>query len=308
MKLMNKYNLPKVVYDRIHSDILSDPYGIGDKQGCFRTTEMLGAPLPRTLFRQYKESDKLVIDASFYLQMMFGTAFHSICEGEDTKTTKYECRCMLEFEYNGQAVQIYGTIDQLDEMETAVLITDNKTGMKAHLKFPVRDEYIQQTNVYRLMVSDKFDKPFKLFIRYFLKDFTTIAAANNSQEPQCQMQVKPVPLWNDKQVMDFIASRVADHIENPERLCTKQERNFGNIKYKIKHPDRKQALVASYVENGVRQDITTIAKAQEMLETVKPNLRAKAYIDEQADDIKCKHYCHVVSVCPYAKKKGYKPF
>ena len=111
MILTNPHNIPAKIIADIKKYINSDPYNMPDDIEGFRTTELLGPPLLRTLYQRYKDSDELVIDATLYLATMFGTVFHKMCEGESTLETLYEIQIDKTFEYAGKKVTVFGTID-----------------------------------------------------------------------------------------------------------------------------------------------------------------------------------------------------
>jgi len=267
----------------------------------FRVTELIGAPLPKTLFARHRDSDELIIDCSFYLPMMFGTAFHKLCEGETTSTVAYEQRvniCIAED--NGvPECNIFGTIDETLLIDPNMThIKDNKTGMISHMNYPVKTDYQWQLNIYRILLGAMVPEDhFKLFVRMFLKDFTTIGAARDHTKPQCMMQTREVAVKLRNEVFAFIANRIIDHTAQPERPCTMEERNFGSVKFAVERRDRKRALRVT----------DNYADALTYFNQMKPAAQSKAAINRRAEDIKCKYYCQVVSVCPYAQQAGYRP-
>lgn len=320
MILTNKHNIPKVLYDKIFEDIHTDPYdrdGLEVVERTFRTTEMLGSPLPATLFARYLHDDKLIIDASHYLTLQFGTAFHAICEGVSTKDLMYEHKVSKILRIDGKTYCINGTIDELENTEKCLLLTDNKTCLISNLGYD-KSDYHKQINVYRFLFTNEFPygSNIKLAIRYFIKDLTASykfkainRAAPNSPAyqkalklPNCSIYYEIVPEFPENHVADLITWQIQDHINNPDRTCNFEERWDVNDSFAVMLAGNKKA----------RRVLPTPVAAENFIQKdLKPKDQVRASVVKRvpADwekDKKCQYYCGVVSVCPYAQSKGYK--
>lgn len=304
MKLI--HDLPDALCKKIEKEINKDPYNIKNEPDAFRVTALIGSPLPRTLLRKYRDSDQLVVKASFFLPMIFGTIFHELCKGKDDDTVIYESPINMIIEQDNEQYLICGTPDEIRKGEKLI---DNKTAVVMNLNYPTREEYIYQLNIYRFMLeeADVFDaKGMILELRYFLKDWSANQAARGGDYPKSQIQYKQVPVMSVIDVSEYIKHRIRDHTNNPDRLCTPEERNLGKVAYKVYMPGRIKAKLASYRdEKGKRCDIETLGKAQELMAGLPAKDRAKAYIEKITEDMKCRHYCMVRSVCPYAQENHY---
>lgn len=314
MILTNVYNLPQQVYDLVAKDVLGHPYDdeIVDfkekiEQGKFhqiRVSELINPPLVRTLKNRYKGSDDMVVDASFYLVMIWGTLMHALLEGPDTETRKHERKVVREYELDdGTVVQLCGTIDQTDTDEI-IEISDNKTCVAKNSGYDDKDSYVHQLQTYSEVGGFLDDgRRVQLKLRYFIKDFSPKSAGKplfpRSQKlyPPCPYYESLVPTAPQEQVRQYIKSRINDHLQNPERVCTPSERNFDcKVEYAVMVKGRDRAVKLCSTE----------MEAQDLIEQMPADKRSLAFVEIRGD-MRCKWYCEVVTVCPYAQSKGYKP-
>jgi len=292
MILTNVHKIPNQVYLKILSDLNKDPYlniAVGTR---IRVTELLKAPLPVSLFRENFKNNALIIDASDKLQTLFGTAVHSILEGEDTDEVKYEYKVVAVFDVaNIGHVSVLGTIDEYWPDKN--MIIDNKTALVSSINHPIDSDYEKQVNIYAYLLG-LWDKQIPILkIRYLLKDWTKAAASRQPYDyPQSMIIERECPVMGKNDVEDLIKSRLIDHFLSPDRACTDQERNFFNEKpYSVMGANKSRAV----------RNFATAYEAQEfIMESGKPYT-----VVFKGDDMNCRVYCDSRSVCQYAKDKGY---
>jgi len=230
--------------------------------------------------------------------MLFGTAFHALCQGEDADVLKYERPVEMALEVDGTKCILFGTIDEefLEPFNRLILI-DNKTTQASSFNYPTNEGYIRQLNIYRFMLRGteaKYNTQLsELWLRYFIKDFSPARTADPNY-PRCAMVEEKLTILPEDEIEAFIAERFRDHIDNPERPCTPDEMSFGGAQY---------AIVSTSRKNAVRV-LNSIAEAQAFFDTMKPELQATSKIEARCG-MMCKWYCSVKSVCPYAKAMGY---
>lgn len=300
MILTNHNDLPKNIYKEISRKLYDSPYAITSPDAAFRTTSLINPPLPRTLWNRYRDSDELVIDAKFYLTTLFGDAFHELCCGEDTTEYQYEQKLSLELEHKGKRITLYGTLDEIRVLEDTFILTDNKTCMMRNLGYDTSIQYIQQVNIYQYMwrATNKITENtiIDLRLRYFIKDYTPSSAIHSKVQVSGPIEIVPVALMHDSAIELLLKERLEDHLDTPDRYCTAEERNFGQIKYAVEREGRQRAL----------RVLDSLQEANMwIMQNVKPADQSSVFVQKRTEDLKCKHYCQVVSVCPYAKDKGY---
>ena len=320
MILTNLYNVPAVIYKKIEDDLNSDPYKDLKQDGSidFRTTELLGPPLPKTLWDKHKDSNELVIDVNAFLAVQFGQIFHSMCEGVSTDDLLYEYQASRTFDYNGKKVTVFGTLDELEHLENGLLVTDNKTCLMSNLGYE-KPEYNEQLNVYLHLLRAAFMKNFvdirnvQMKLRYFIKDYTpskkvnALARASNpytkqkaEELPDSAIYYKDVPVYTEDCIETIIMDHIADHLENPERVCTAEERWDTLPKVAVMLTGNKTAKKLCGSAEEAQRVITGLSEKDQKrafteARNPKPHERDK----------RCQYYCNSASVCPYAKSKNY---
>jgi len=316
MIITNSYNLPHALYDRIVDNIMNDPYV--DKRDrlitSFRTTELIGAPLQRTLWLENLHNDNFVIDASEFLAVMFGTAFHKLCEGKNSKTRLYEFKVAHRFDLPGKLFDLFGSIDEL-ELDKVITIIDNKTCVASNVPYE-KPDYVMQLNIYKYLLQNYYpDNDIRLKLRYFIKDYSPKKKAqtldrfskysykykNAESLPDSAVYYVDVPSYSNDEIEKFIFSRIEDHLSNPRRVCSDKERLTTYPEYAVMISGQKKSA----------KNCETHDQAQMFISNLDYSLASKAFIElRQPDkcdvDMKCQFYCKVRSVCPYAQSKGYK--
>jgi len=315
MKITNNHDLPKHIYDDIVAKENSNPYinNSFNKDTDFRVTELMDAPLPITLAKKYKDSDEYIVDASYFLPMYIGTGIHKHFEGHSFRATKpngnaavFEHHVSKDFVFDDKEFAIHGTADEIQfSGKDNVILIDNKTAFTGSVYKPVDNRYILQVNMY-LYLGKFRDMNCRGFIRYIYKDWAAIRSFAAGY-PICMINEREVDIMPVQEVRDYIENQVRDHKESPERPCTQTERNLGRKTFKIFLSSKpNKAKIATYAdENGIRKEIDTYEKAAELMQGLPEKARGEAYIKESTDDLRCKMYCKVQSICPYAKEKGY---
>jgi hypothetical protein len=339
MILTNKHNLPPHLYKKILDDLRFLPYDVTNcPHQWFRTTELVGAPRVVTLHRRYfqvikpyyeateGDVDDLQVDASHYLTVQLGKAIHSVLEGDNEngqdEFTMFEVPVQRDVEYKGQTYRIFGTIDELTlHKDTLILdVVDNKSCLTKNWPYDVDNGYKEQTNIYMWILEDipefKEVTATNIKLRYILKDFTAIqkvkvmARSNPHSQaykdamalPDCMIGYKDVEVLSPKQRQQLVLGKLADQIENPERLCTPDERfDVRRESYAVMltgNKSAKRVLDTKDAANAyINGELTAKDKKRASIEVRKA--------ERWECDKKCQYYCEVAGKCPYAASQGY---
>ena len=297
MILTNNYGLPKILVKRIEESLYDNPYSDMQAQESekFRTTELLDAPLIRTLWKEYKDTDKLVLDASEFVFIWMGITMHSMLEHESElqDNIKTEYKMQWSTSYNGKNIDVFGTCDYIERANNCMVIKDNKLSNVLSAMKRAKDSYVKQLNSYAFYFREMHtlhNIPFALSLRMFLRDHSVAKAMFDREYPQAAMVEVPVPDFGYGYQKTMLEQRIADHIDNPCRPCDKFERNFGSC----------AVMVDGYTRALKTYD--NISEAHEHIQGLPDDVRAKASVEPRGNNIKCKCYCKVRSVCPYAKE------
>ena len=321
MRLTNKFNVPPVIVAAIQADIDHDPYSslktdANKNDVFFRTTELLGPPLITTLKNKFKDSDEMVVDATHYLAVQYGKMFHKMCEGVSTEDLLYEYKVSRTFDYKGQLVTVFGTLDELEFVNDLLLFTDNKTCLMSNLGYE-KPEYDEQVNTYLHLARPVLGAGFKnvqMQLRYFIKDFTpskkvnalaraanTYTKAKANELPDSSIIYKNVPVYDEADIDRIIMGHIGDHLETPDRICTDKERWDTLPKVAVMLTGNKTA----------KKVCNSKSEAQQFITTLKSKDQERAFLEDRIPgaherDKRCQYYCEVASVCPFAKSKGYR--
>lgn len=293
MIITNIHGLPDVLYQKIMDDVMDNPYDDPPADTTvFRVSELISPPRIKTLYEKYRHGDDMIVDASEYMFIQFGTAFHKLMEECSDDSILREFKMSLDYKIDGKKYRLNGTADEIDLYEEGVHLNDDKVTNLMSVNYDVKDTYQMQTNLYAMMYRSylgKFDLPISITIRMFLRDWAASSAARNNSIPQAPFYRAPVECLSFEDQYKLLVERTKDHIENPMRMCTVGERNFNS--------DKPYGVC----KKGNKQRSASFATEEE----------AWLWIDRQKDknrcyietDSMCRIYCKSRSVCPYFKEK-----
>lgn len=293
MKWTNKHNLPGWVINAL--DTWERP-----EEGVYRVTSLMDGPRQRTL--QITHWDDIVLDYSDLLMASEGTAIHTFYED---KSPLSEHR----FYDRVHGAQITGKPDGYAD----ATIWDIKNKFIGWDKYPDSFEKLErQLNSYAWLCRRKKIPVRRLEAWARLRDWKPMNATREKQYPQCQWQGPyEISLWSFDKQDDYICARLKDHRENPMRLCTEKERMKQETQYKLWNKPKdgnNKATVASVPGTGGKEKITSRKKAMEVAKEKgmtdgSGKLKKGVWIEEVlGEDLRCKYFCSVRSVCDYGKK------
>ena len=312
MQLTNRHNLPQAIYDRIKADLDSNPYGESALKQ-FRTTQLIGPPLPHTLSEKYDE--EIVADATEFMAMIFGTVLHELCEGPDTEFKLHEVKVGKEIDLLGYKCQVNGTIDEIEVDGDTVIFTDNKTCLLRNLGYD-KPEYNMQLNIYKHMGMSKIVlkkwfgigiKNVKLRIRYFIKDWTSGDLKKALERAQDDFAI-----WGkgNKTATKCFDTYEAAAAFFPTMTATMQ------AKCEIIHRNKtsqRAAIRREFPESPIYYKDVPVMPAEEIEQFIKDRILVHIEHPDEIcgpenrwdNDSRCKRFCRPMHFCPYAIEKGY---
>lgn len=302
--------MPEAYWQNVWNDLHEKPYDELNPDGhrLFRVSELLNPPLIKTLWDDNFDSDDLVCDCSDFIHMLFGTACHALLEGADSETVKYESKHSAEFPLiDGTVVIVCGTIDEIEEGISGCMsiLSDNKTAVASNMGYDVRESYVRQLQIYSV-ISGAIDRPDppKLQDRFYIKDWSPKKVGTQvygKPYPDAPYIVKTVPTAPKTEVVKYIYARIQDYIDNPKRICTPTERNFGiPAKFTITAMGSQ-----GYRKVAGTMDYPDEASASQKMQELQVANPSKQYKIRLTGDMRCEYYCTSKSVCAYALKMNY---
>jgi hypothetical protein len=304
MIITNNYNLPQPIYDAIVAGEYR-PKG-GDR---FSTTDLVNPPLMRTL--KVRHWDEIEQDASEFLWLLLGKVVHKILEGHGEANAFTEEKLVHKY---GD----YDIVGKSDNYKDEVVHDFKLTSVGAFYK--EKPEWIAAQNIYAYLWKQHGFDTKALKIQAILRDWIKFRAFYQADYPDIAFQTVELPLWSIEETDKYIAGRLLDHTENPERECFPIEKwalievteddgtkNKVPEAYAVKKKGGKQAIRVysneSVAEKWIYEHQVLPTATREVKGEIKPVLKkdVKEYEIEvrKGEPIRCLMYCSVGSVCPF---------
>jgi hypothetical protein len=288
MKIINPRGLPEAVVKAVS---VSDP----PKPDRYSVTQLIQPPLIRTLTARHWSEMQEEVEKRTWLLM--GQAVHKYLELCAPYEAHVEKKIEMPVEYNGRNITVVGVID----LHHGDILTDYKVTSVWSFILGDKPEWEAQLNIYAYMAWMMEGIETKgIQIIAILRDWMQREAAKSDDYPEAEMIAVNIPLWPHKRTSKHLAELIADHIENPERPCTPQERWRRRTTYAVKKTGRKSALrvldtIQDAYEWAVKNnlaDYDTIDGEQII------NCKVGVTIEERiGEDVRCKSYCPVRDFC-----------
>lgn len=191
--ITNNYNLPEVIVDLVKNDT----YEYKDKR--YSATEILNSTKEIILRRRYGE--RLTEDVSDYINMLFGTAFHSLFETDDKGS---EMR--IEFPVSNSVLS-----GRVDDYKNGT-VTDYKTATVWKIKANDFDDWEKQVMIYAWLLSKNGHYVSKGVVHAFLKDFSKGRKKYDGDYPEAQIYTHTFNITTSKllETETFILGKIKE--------------------------------------------------------------------------------------------------
>jgi len=240
--------------------------------------------------------DKMEVDCVALHYRMMGSSIHYVLEqaAKDRLGVQTEIRLNLPPACFG--IEIRGRADWLDYTEST--LGDIKTCSTYTDGREIKEEWIQQLNIYRYILRRVFDYTAdNLRVFPYFKDWS-LSQTTNSNYPKSPYGCIEIPVWEWKQTHDFIEKRVAENLQENIRFCTDEERWKIPPRYAVMRKGYKKALAATMVVDGNRTDILSREAAQSIINQKGLHSDKDVYIEERKGECRrCENYCDMRDVC-----------
>jgi hypothetical protein len=306
MKLTNKFNIPKSIYDKIAEGIYKPPT---DR---IRVTELINPPLIKHLTLEHW--DEIEVDASERLWAFLGTVCH------DTLSKRIKATALNETIEKRETITISNTvISSRADLRKNGIIEDFKITSVGSFLRGLKLTWEQQLNMYAFIAKCKGIPIYELKVNAILRDWS-IGKAMQHDYPSIPFLSMKVPLWSGQKQQEFVISRVAAHKAEPIE-CSFEERWEKPTSYVVKKKGVKKALAATKKKGNKRvemdiSDCENYIKNKNLTEQFRKGV---VYIEKRIGErTRCKgfpvigpngikmnhHYCQVYNFCPFNPYKG----
>ncbi len=269
MKITNKYGLPQALVNAVQND----PYSRGDAD--YSVTQLLQPA--RIVALQRSNHEKLEEDVSDRVWSLYGQIVHQILERAACESSENELRLFAVL----GGVRVSGQIDRL----IAGTVQDFKFVTAYKFKDGCPEEFENQLNCYAALARLNGRKIDKLELVGLLRDWSKLEAKRDSRYPQAQVILVPVPLWPEKQALDFLTSRIVIHEQAKTSLpeCTPKETWERPTVWAVMAPGRVTA-VKLYNSEGEAE--------------MRAQTKAGLYVVKREGVVtRCQFYCPVAQFC-----------
>lgn len=250
-------------------------------------TALIESPYIR---KQYIENyDNLVIPASDYFKGFDGIAFHKRLEKHCPKN----CRAEVKWECKIKDITLVGKADLVSEgiedyKKQGSFHWVKKNFEKSKLKIT------QQLNCLNWLKFKNENKQAKFLCGHiFINDWSPFKKLQQKDYPPKYFRLE-CPLWSLEQTESFINKRLKLHLDKNYK-CTDEDKWIRVQAFAVMKEGRKSAL-------------RVLSATQEAYQWIQDNRRGGEYQrgrvtiqERKSEAVKCKYYCKVRSICPFAK-------
>lgn len=284
MKITNNLNLPRPFVEAVTKE-----YQYKEKR--YSVTTLLKGT--REAILQRRHDNEIEQDASDMINLLFGTAVHSILENSQEEFTQLkEVKLVVEMP-NGY--ELSGKFDLFDVANGVV--TDYKTATVWKVIYNDWDDYRKQCLIYCWMLRKQGYDAHRGEIVALLKDFSKTKAKREANYPKYPVHRIG---WDFKEedfleierwlYEKFIEIEINEKLSDEELfLCSPEERWTNPTQYAVMKMGNKRAIKLYEVKE----------EAEARVQKEGP----KYYVEERkGEDKKCVEYCNCCDFCSYYKE------
>lgn len=262
---MNRLNLPPAIVKAVERQA----YTKGDSE--ISVTSLL-RPM-RAVVLERRHASELVSDPADRIWSLIGQIGHMILEqgAEGLSEERLYTECL--------GIKVSGQVDLIEKKE----LIDYKLTSVWSFADGVKDEYVQQCNLYNLLCRKNGIQIETMKIVAIYRDWSKMEARRNSSYPQEQIQVWDIPKWGEEEQQRFLEERVQAYKDALLNLpvCTSEEMWEKPTTYALmKKGNQRASKVCQSMEEASK-----LKKPDQEIE-VRPGGRTR-----------CEFYCNVSEKC-----------
>ena len=276
MKLTNKYNLPKPLFELLKSSIRK-PSTDG-----FSVTNLLQPPQLLQLTRRHW--DNLEVDISTKLWLVLGIAGHAIIQQGNIPNSLTEEKLFTVID--GEKIRARSDL-WLDEILYDWKFTSTWVAV---FEPEGKPEWHAQLNIYAWLYSLQGFNTKELSIPAILRDWQKKKALQGGNYPPINFHEFNIPLWSTEDTVAYVKERIRLHKEVaalPDKdlpLCTDKERWVKNSVWAVMKEGRKSAVHLHDAQEGAMKELSSCDD--------------KHYVEERKGEAtRCINPCDVAPVC-----------
>jgi len=307
MKFSNRFELPGPLVTALTGELydMKNP-----PENVISVTGLIKPPKQKIL--ESRHDNEIEVDASERLWLLLGTACHFVVEqaaGYEHITEKrwfMDCSTGKAFEvedgsvteqvwYDPKTIYVTGKLDLYDPMEKKLSDYKITSVWSWVLEKTIKKEHDAQLQINALAMRQLGHNVEKLSVLMLFRDWSKTKSKNDYPDLEVPMKEVFAPLWNDKEIMDYIDGRVRMHYEARRKTddeiaeCTPEERWTKATKYAVMKAGKKRA--ERVYDQKPEPDFLT------------KNHPGCTVTERPGVDTKCTDYCNANAFCHYWKAK-----
>lgn len=257
------------------------------RENTISVSELIQPPQLRALVRQYDA--ELTEDASDRLWALLGTLLHGVMEEHAQGMAGHVVEEELSTEVLGW--KVIGHYDLSEMVFDGEILTDWKlTSVYSMKDKDLKPEWDAQVNIYAELLRRAGRKVTKAQIIAIGRDWSQSRAMREADYPQQQVVVKPVPLWNEQAVSDYLEARVLMHQFAERGIwpdCAPEER-WARPDIWALHKKGQKKAVKLFEDPEL---------AQKWLDQILGGNKSHYIQHRQGESIRCAAYCPAAPKC-----------
>ncbi len=289
MRITNRLGLPAPLVNAV----TATRHESDDDPNSIRVSAVIQPVQIRALMKRHEH--EIEEDASDRIFSLMGTLLHDVLE----KSAQDLDHCTTEEALSTEVLgwKVTGHYDLTEFILDGQVLTDWKfTSVYAMKDKDLKPEWDAQVNIYAQLLRLSGKTVSKAQIVAIGRDWSKSRAARESDYPQRQVIVKPVPLWSSEAVNCYLQERIALH-QRADREgiwpeCSDEERWARPAKWAIMKKGNKKATKLCDSEQDAKGWIEQILGGKSLYS-----------IDYRpGESIRCQSYCVVSQFCGQVKK------
>ena len=283
MKITNNNNIPTALYKAI----CKNEYDRGDSD--ITVTSLIKPTQIQIL--ETKHWKDIEIDVLDNLCMFLGHSLHkSLEECSDDAIVEQRFYKTFNLGDNQGSIKLGGCVDYYDPFTETIV--DYKLTNVFSVKEGCKADWEKQLNCYAHLIRANGLPVRKLQICAIIKDWSHSMSVNNPEYPAKPVLVIDVPVWEDKEVEEYIISKLKSYVcgigQNVYQCCDEEDMWQQPDSYKVFKGDNKRATKC----------FATNEEAQFYIEGISNDKDKYRIVCYQGKRNRCESFCRVNKWCP----------
>lgn len=285
MKFTNKSNLPETFVRAIENQ--RKEYSGKNNEIFISVTSLIDDPHIRRLKNNHYE--KIEVDVSDSIWMLFGTAFHKVMESGANENDLFEERLSSEF----NEFVINGSFDYYDS-KTKIIYDYKTTSVWSYIYGSRFSEWEKQLNIYAWLLRKCGFEVNGIANVLLFRDWSKTKSERNPDFPESSVIVKNHRLMDNPELGNYLIERTELHKQKDTTECSPESRWAESDVWAV-HKSKKSG---GYLKKAAK----LFSSEKDAIEWAK-NLEDYEIQFRPGKNKRCENYCDVCEFCEFYKNE-----